>query len=737
MVFKKRPKKPLPVNAGSNSSFHRIRIRDISRKLRRGELQDLGQLPASVKTRLEGKPSSIVSLEHEGFQSIVWQDSEGKKLFLKRTDASGRVDNLSNVLQAMMDSDVRGIDKGLPEKITIELGPSDTRAGITLQLQGLHSEMARRLEFIGGASADSEFTKLRDDLEKSSGGRRSNSPYKSLLHQMEIMITLEGAADTLENIDAQLSHLDAVEALIEKAESSDRKKKGERNAALEQLTQQVAQQKSRLTDDFINRLSSVKRTPSEVMVHFLHALQNSSIQDGQSNAINIVESGVRDQILKHKLNITDTRAFLRNAVSHLNNANHGPLTRLAHTLLSQLPDPAKNEKSEATRLQDNVYGRVVDSAIIANLVDDPPAGVKDTMLKSAKAMRQLMDESPQPEVWKQVAANVPYILNTYDKRFWFTKTPALTNIATAAEVAATTARATAIANGANVDAAEAAASDASATAALDALKQFLDTPGDNGQAMVAIPYLLVKMSILAQQIQLNAAVPDPAQPASPWMASAALNYRKISRQVGRTDRIGNLPLNTKAPTPDDLLTQGSGIALIHQANPFLDPTMLRSMRPTLKNKPDINRQVLRADGTYENQDFPTATVETALRNGLPFGSGASGSTNIMLYLMSHLKAKDPLINTKDYLLGTMMFLTYDGGHSLQEALWTANQSDKDLSLGLNIGDPDKPNEFVADYKKLRNLYGKSDSGVRLDAALDYGLAQATDHFSHYSLFNTP
>jgi hypothetical protein len=85
------------------------------------------------------------------------------------------------------------------------------------------------------------------------------------------------------------------------------------------------------------------------------------------------------------------------------------------------------------------------------------------------------------------------------------------------------------------------------------------------------------------------------------------------------------------------------------------------------------------------------------------------------------------------LVGTSMFLVADGGHSMQEVLYTANVLDDKLKLGMGMpgGEADK---FVADYEQFATIIG-GDSGEAIKKATDKALARTTEYFeenSHYA-----
>ena len=96
--------------------------------------------------------------------------------------------------------------------------------------------------------------------------------------------------------------------------------------------------------------------------------------------------------------------------------------------------------------------------------------------------------------------------------------------------------------------------------------------------------------------------------------------------------------------------------------------MIPSSRPTLVRYPRIftkSKTSAEAEAVY--------SLRNQLEHGVAWASGMSGSTNINLHAIHWSNnMKDPSkktnIDYKGALLGIMMFLVYDGGHSISEVL---------------------------------------------------------------------
>ena len=76
--------------------------------------------------------------------------------------------------------------------------------------------------------------------------------------------------------------------------------------------------------------------------------------------------------------------------------------------------------------------------------------------------------------------------------------------------------------------------------------------------------------------------------------------------------------------------------------------MVPSQRPTTVNRPKIRRP---------DDDGPTTTtpaIETALEHEAVYGSGVSGSTNIMLHLLEWMNKEGGAVDPKDFALKTRL-----------------------------------------------------------------------------------
>ena len=266
-----------------------------------------------------------------------------------------------------------------------------------------------------------------------------------------------------------------------------------------------------------------------------------------------------------------------------------------------------------------------------------------------------------------------------DSRFWFPKSPGIQGILKAKSNAES----------------------------VEKLIAFLEEEKQDGFDCIAVPYLLVKMT---QEAQWSGC---------PWLEAANKNYGNITSQTTRGP-----PALKNEPVSVHRYTREGGITLSHQPGVIRHPDFKAGERPSSKYVPNLAKT--------------TETTETAFRQGVPWASGVSGSTNIALYALDYFKNSQPPIDARDYFLSTMMFLTYDGGHSLHEAMWTANQVQKQGGLALNmpLSDEADPKHFVADYERLKNLYSGKDAFKAMEDAMKYAERTMLDYFEKHSFFAT-
>ena len=116
-----------------------------------------------------------------------------------------------------------------------------------------------------------------------------------------------------------------------------------------------------------------------------------------------------------------------------------------------------------------------------------------------------------------------------------------------------------------------------------------------------------------------------------------------------------------------------------------------------------------ADGRQLDFDKMTAFEKNAFANGQSVVSGTSGSTNIMWHLNEHIASKNEHFSADQAFLNTMMFLVFDGGHSINESLSVYNALESNTepmpkapTLPENPSQEDA-NQYFADKSEFNTL----------------------------------
>ncbi|SCA63216.1 hypothetical protein SCG7086_AM_00090 [Chlamydiales bacterium SCGC AG-110-P3] len=478
-----------------------------------------------------------------------------------------------------------------------------------------------------------------------------------------------------------------------------------------------------------------KRTPSEVTINALALLRSAANEyPDQSDQLSKCAKECEDHILIHNLSLKATKEFLNEIKSNINDLELTDLSTKLDALLTQLPE----QQSSRARLHDNVYGRVYDSAMINHLVQTPPEGVKSAMNITGKAFAAWLTNlgSTESQTFRNKTLNSTVKHVHADPRSWSPKVPGLKAIEEAETY----------------------------DDALNAILDLLNTEPQTGFDCIALSYLTIKLSLAVQDTVCNDLVDADGyvdtesyykqlQAKAPWMDNCNDPYtEKIGPQTSRTNKIADATLGYEIRTnATKLKDKSAGITLRHQPAAIVgDDEMQPAVRPAVKNLLDIRgpetKKRLKNSHSKHSPKGISNSAHTALEAGLPWASGVSGSTNIALYayrdlVKGHARNEQSDLNIHDFLLGTMMFLVYDGGHSMHEVLWTASLFDKEnLKEGLNLGNTKNDQSFVSDYKSYMELQG-TDTQADLTQAAKEAFDDVVNYFNKNSYYrekeNTP
>ncbi|CAE6865706.1 hypothetical protein R69746_08079 [Paraburkholderia aspalathi] len=367
----------------------------------------------------------------------------------------------------------------------------------------------------------------------------------------------------------------------------------------------------------------------------------------------------------------------------------------ASVLLSELHSNIEREKSIAQN-HDNLYGRYFDSELAHQLVKHPPAAVIKAAALSGKALYQCF------ETVSQSTSRQGYFQGTQ---------PAANEIpGRLAELMNADARPW--------------------FCELPDVELFLAEPTpDCLRAMlsrVETGFDVVKISYLA--VRLSWAIQDDRH-SLPWMNEADENFRYVVG-LARSPVEGIVAHRTRR----------YGINLHYQ--------------PGGSDYPAFRLAKSWADDKVLQEQRISAFDGRALDAGHPIVNGASGSANILTFLHRHLALQDAGHPQAPGMLASMMFLVFDGGHSVNEVLGVyesidrATRERRTVTDGRNREHTIEPipdwhmlaarwsnlNSYQIDYADVIGLVQTEEDRARVVLALDIALANTLDHFERHSYF---
>jgi len=470
-----------------------------------------------------------------------------------------------------------------------------------------------------------------------------------------------------------------------KGSDDDRLKKAAKEMTAMLQSEAQARQKAMGASD---AKRDVARTPNDVLVHLMSAVADALKKFPKDVKLEAAAKKGKKMFMTHEFDRASVASLIAEAKAALEGLGEAGSAALCDKLEGQLPKVDKDtgdvDKVERTQAQDNIYGRVFDSKMVHALVKAPPQEMLDASAKSSKAFADSLADGADNE---KAAAKLrkDYVIG--DVRSWSKQIKAFDDIANA-----------------KTD-----------TEALAELKKFLGTPPTSGVEVIAQTFLMAKMSIEQQNTGNQ---PD-------FMAKAGKNYGDVIQKQAVRER---------GASGQKVISEGAGITLLHQPSAVEDDKLVSSERPITFNRFGARKGGMGKDDKDASQIELSEVTNLQHEKSLPFASGVSGSTNILLHLYESLQASGLKgVGAREFLMNSMLFLVYDGGHSMHEVMWTANQLDKQLGLGLNLGNPDKPNEFVSDYDTLIDGFGDS-MKASMQGAMDEAWDGTQDYLKKNSFF---
>lgn len=485
-------------------------------------------------------------------------------------------------------------------------------------------------------------------------------------------------------------------------------------------------------------IKNIPRMPTEVVTHWIYALQSkldqitksqdnrkkltgntSLLEQALDNDLVSREQTIRKILekkksrwLSHDLKISTIKQALKEDSVALRQAGFSDLADLAYradgkpSLFQQLPLTEIFENNQA-RLNDNMYGRTFETAFINSLVEQPPKNLFVTMGAIAKGLNDMLDELPPTVLEEVLIPRLDQALRN-NQRFWFQYVPKMAEFLNTRKT--------------NQE-------------KLTILRNILHAEIKSSYQIIGIVYLVQKLYIARYGLRKYISV-DNLQ----WMLTTQSIYDQIDPIKSNSNKNTTIYQLLSRHLPGSKkkfsLAAVPGITNLHQ------PALTSTFEAGPIDRPSTSKVV-----NFDQKKMPSV-VKDALTYGIPHASGISGTTNIFLGTLTHLKTDLGYeINPQEALLGLLMFLNFDGGHSIHEALWMVNYREsqakekKYISLGLGKAAAERKsvkekNIYISDYEKLLSYYKNTEVGVHLAVAEKSAWDTTLAYFKEHSAYKT-
>ncbi|HYE39646.1 MAG TPA: hypothetical protein VEB23_06930, partial [Ramlibacter sp.] len=376
------------------------------------------------------------------------------------------------------------------------------------------------------------------------------------------------------------------------------------------------------------------------------------------------------QWLAQGLTIGGTTDLLLQAQARLEGVGLNRLASVARTLTDELNDE-RGRAQLLIRQHDNAYGRVLESSFADALNEQPAPAMLRAAADAGIALADLLERLPPREKGAVCTDAIRRLTEQYP-RHW--------------------------------------------TTSEDAISRLVHHPSPGLRELCGALREEVTRGDDALRVQQLVAMTSSAlghySQSVPWALAAKLNRDENIAPARGIEKYYDNP-------PD--LTYGGGIMLRHHA-PVIESRQW-SRRGAVQQVYDLSR--------------PARTHLQAFQAGRPIGAGVSTTAGMGLEFFEHL-SRDPgeavraelqhtgrrEFDAQAALLDHMKWLVFDGGHSLHDALWTANQRGGNAELhGQQREDPES---YVSNYASyFENL--RPDLRLSVDRALDHAWAKLLAH----------
>ncbi|OWQ44085.1 hypothetical protein CDL60_26920 [Roseateles noduli] len=431
------------------------------------------------------------------------------------------------------------------------------------------------------------------------------------------------------------------------------------------------------------------RMPNDVLVHLAVVVGDAAKRHSDDAALKHLARDLKMLFMSHGSSIETVRALSAKAAGRLEQLKEHAAADQCFRLAQQMP--MRELRGEATslnrqQLHDNLYGRVFDSRFMQQLVDDPPAAVLSSTGAMSAAFAKRLDQEGEANDAAAAAVRDELI---GDPRPWMDRVPGLTPLLAATE----------------------------AREARCALAAYLRSPVLDGPDAVSRTLLMIRAGVASKTLAVEA---GRSQDVPTFLQRSDEPYRRVALQATRQEMLKK---------GSGVRTHGTGITLRHQPVAIDDPSLRAAVRP-------IDLQRVGDDKVAPGHTHFSSAVDVQHNRAPPFSVGVSGTTNGLMHLLAEMRDSGEVsgVAARDLLLAIGMTLTYDGGHSLHETLWTGNMLDKELGLDLQLSDGTQaPTTFVSDYGALVEGF-PSDTRDRLRVAMDRAWSGTQDYLRQHSHF---
>ena len=480
------------------------------------------------------------------------------------------------------------------------------------------------------------------------------------------------------------------------------------------------------------------RVPTEVCINWISVLEDNLPKCPNSTSLlvkNILNEH-KSRWMTHHLTIEEMRDALMDNSEELRRAGLFTLADVAYnristpSLYAQLPQsgdikgmeehykitlPAKRVKYDqktntlkieeraktvkkdtayyplASRLSDNPYGAAFESYWMNDLIENPPNSLCRTMEVIAGGLYHTLADL-EIHLRDETIAKLLKYLTTTDPRPWFEKVPRLQEV---------------------VSTSKGIPGVGALRAAWVRLSEVLKGNVNTGYEVVMIAYLTQKCCISYQSSLNERRLQHPQ-----WLQIMGNNYSKNIESEQQQN--GERPIHLMNPSDPRY-----GISNMHHPSPG-------GLGGSIDYRPVTSRRPKPSGGVSQ----------VAMAHGLVYAGGVSGTTNIIMGMMAHFKKDLGLkIHTAEAVLATLMFVVYDGGHSMHEVLWTVYQRESTnkpyLSLGFKLKPAKSPlvGKFVPDYEQFITLYkGVPESQSALLLSCEVAWRKTLMYFKQHSYY---